>query len=109
MSFVDPRCIDVHFFSYSILYIRECKIVFPQRECVEILTVYKIVCRANSKVNHLISPDLKKMDGHSILVLSKCCLSQNVIIFPSEKDSKSSLLIYMWKVTHLQYFQSFSP
>jgi len=32
------------------------------------------------------------MDGHSILVLSKCCLSQNVVIFLSEKDSKNGLL-----------------
>lgn len=39
---------------------------------------------------------------------SKCCLSWNDI-FPSEKDSKNRLLGYIWKVTHLQCFQSLSP
>lgn len=85
MSIVDPCCIDVvHFLSFSILYNRNCKMSslkckkkkFSRRMCWRIYKVHNVVYWANSKVNHLISPDFKRIDGHRLvwLYLNVVCL-----------------------------------
>ncbi len=78
-----------------------------RRMCWRVYKVHNVVYWANSKVNHLISQDFKRICWTQP-GLAKCCLSENDI-FSSEKDWENRLLGYIWKVTHLQYFQSLSP